>query len=783
MKSKEMIMFGVLITVITMAIFYKFIFLGQIPIPGDLLISEYKPWASYSYLGYNPGSYPQKAQYFDTLRQIYPWKTFSLSELQKGIIPLWNPHNFSGSPLLGNSQSAIFYPLNIIYFVFSQPVAWGILVMLQPLLASLGTYLYSRVIGLSRPGSTLAGITYGFCLYTTVFLEYNTINHVTIWVPFLLWTIEKLIKKISITGIFSFVLFTACAAFAGHLQIFGYAYIFISVYLFARIKSSNAKIIPMLILFILSLIIPAIQWLPTAELISLSARVPQEYSFLVEKLLLQPYQLALYVSADLFGNPATYNYRIDDTYPGNAIYVGMIPLLFSLFMVAQKKKNVFVSIFSSVTGIILLLIVRSPLTELFYRIPLPLISTGSPTNAIFLISFSLAILSGLGLDAWVKTTNKIFKKVFAVIFTVFCIIWIVRFSGSTIINTNTLLFSTFIFSFSAILIFLGRSDKSKKYIVMILILVTTLDLFYFFQKFNPFVPREIIFPEAAVLQWLSSHAGYNRFWGYGSAAIEANYSTQYGLYSPEGYDPLYAKHYGELLWAAGNGKLLDAFTNQTRSDAVIAQSIVGQNGIMADSPRKKLLDVLGVKYILDRTENGSTENTFPPEDFRMVYDQDGWKIFENLDVLPRATMVNNYRIYTDTKDFEQIFFNPLFDPKETALLDHAPNTLHAPSEASPGAAIIQSYTSSQITIETHANSAQLLILSDTYFPGWEAFIDGRSSKILKANYALRAVYVPEGSHTVTFLYRPRSFSTGIKTSMIGLSGILLLAIAIKRRKI
>jgi len=116
-----------ILLVITILFFYKTFFLGLLPFPGDLLISEYQPWKSYSYLGYNPGSYPSKKQYFDTLRQIYPWRTFVNHELKQGKIPLWNPYNFSGQPLLANLQSQVFYPLTVFYFVFAQPIAWSIL--------------------------------------------------------------------------------------------------------------------------------------------------------------------------------------------------------------------------------------------------------------------------------------------------------------------------------------------------------------------------------------------------------------------------------------------------------------------------------------------------------------------------------------------------------------------------------------------------------------------------------------------------------------------------------
>src|SRR3989344_9331268 len=135
---------------IIVLLFFWPIFKGQIPFPGDLLVSEYNPWKTYSYLGYNPGSYPNKAQYFDVLRQLYPWKALSISQLESGNITLWNQYNFSGAPLLANFQSAVFYPLNAIYKFLPQIWAWSILVISQPFLAAFFTFLYARKLGMSK---------------------------------------------------------------------------------------------------------------------------------------------------------------------------------------------------------------------------------------------------------------------------------------------------------------------------------------------------------------------------------------------------------------------------------------------------------------------------------------------------------------------------------------------------------------------------------------------------------------------------------------------------------
>src|SRR5690348_6496292 len=89
--------------------FYKTIFLGQVPFPGDLLLAQYAPWRHVSYNGFVAGSVPSKDQYFDVLRELYPWRTQVIDAFKHKTFPLWNPYNGSGAPLLANFQSQAFY--------------------------------------------------------------------------------------------------------------------------------------------------------------------------------------------------------------------------------------------------------------------------------------------------------------------------------------------------------------------------------------------------------------------------------------------------------------------------------------------------------------------------------------------------------------------------------------------------------------------------------------------------------------------------------------------------
>ena len=86
MNKREFFVVFLILFFVTAIFFYKTFLHGLVSFPGDLLIAEYNPWKTYSYLGYNPGSYPNKAQYFDVLRQLYPWKTFAVDLIKQGIL-------------------------------------------------------------------------------------------------------------------------------------------------------------------------------------------------------------------------------------------------------------------------------------------------------------------------------------------------------------------------------------------------------------------------------------------------------------------------------------------------------------------------------------------------------------------------------------------------------------------------------------------------------------------------------------------------------------------------
>lgn len=714
-----------ILILVTILFFYKSFLLFQVPFPGDLLISEYTPWKYETYLGYNPGSYPNKAQYFDVIRQLYPWKILAIDQLKNGQIPLWNPYNFSGSPLLANNQSAVLNPFNVLFFILSPSIAWSAFIIIQPFLASLFMYWYLRYIKLPLEQSLFGGIAYGFSLFMSTFLEYGNIGHTIMWLPFVLFLAERVGTKSKPIFDFAFPIVIAIIIFSGHLQLAFGILAFLIFYIFFVVKNSKR----IWTLFFLGICLSAIQLLPTFELIVFSARTPHDLDTLTQNFLLQLHQLVVFVSPDIYGNPATRNYLLTDTYPGNAVYVGAVVLLFALYALTKFKQNLYIKFYTLAAVVLLIFLTSNPISTAFFALKLPLLSTSSPANFFFLLSFTLSLLGAYGLTVWQKKKEKSIIIILAGLVLLIILLLGIHHGFKIPFYLKQALIGLGVLVVAGMMLLFAKRINYK-ILVYIFIFITSLELFYYFHKFNPFVPSSFLYPPTQIETFIKEKSGNDRFWGIGAANFEANFSTKMRLYSPEGYDPLYPKWYGEYI-SEGSTIFM------SRSDARLL------------NPSEKGL--VSTKYILDRVENGSSEKQLPIDSYKLVQGFDGWKIYENTKALPR--------VFTITSECKQP--TPLSNCYENGYL-------------SKGS--ILSYSPNQIRIKTGPRMGTL-VLTDTYFPGWNAYHQGKRLVVGKYGSAFRSIENISAGQEIVFRYQPDSFKWG---SLITIISVVLVLTTIKR---
>lgn len=770
MKYYFLILFVILL-------FFNQVFFGKIPFPGDLLISE-NPYKAETFQGYNPGSYPNKAQGQDVITEMYPWRYFSIQQLKNGRIPFWNPYNFSGNPQLANFQTAVFYPLNFLYFILPFNLSWTILIILEPFLAAIFMFIFlTKSLKLSNFASFLGAISFGFSSYMTVWLEWGNIGHTLLWLPLALFFVKRITEKINVSNFVSLIAVLTVSFLGGYVQGAFYLYllsIFYFIYLLKIVKDKPKKIAYFTIALVLSILLSSFQFLSTLYLFTSSTRGGYSLSQISDLLLPIKYWVTIFAS-DFFGNPATRNYWIQGTYIERVAYIGVSFILFAFISIKSKKKEK--RFFTILAIISLLLSTNLPLIKLLYLIPIPVISTTVPTRELSIFIFSAIVLGAIGIDYWENNKFKtkipwIFLGIYAFILLIAVVSWKLNFLPyqNFYITIRNLILPSILAVSTVIIFYLFKSNPIGK---VFLTLVIILDLLYFFNKITPFSIPEFVYPKTSVITYLQKNAGINRFWGYGSAYINPNFQTYDKTYSPEGNDPLHIQTYGMLLASSGNGMIPKVLP---RPDANIAPGY-GSSDLYNNFYRQRILNLLGVKYILNQTTSQDYDSSFPKDKYNLVWQKSPWQIYENKEALPRFFLANDYRVYKSKSAVLNNIYNKDINLEKTLLLESNPDIKI--DKESQNSVKLLSYTPNEIVFSTKSSGNSLFFLSDNYYPQWNSYIDGKNTETLIADYSFRAVPVPKGEHKVEFIYNSRYFSMGAKISLISLLVLLFFIIGIK----
>jgi len=735
-----------LIIGIVLIFFWQFLFKGLLPVPSDTIVGLYYPFRDVS-LKTNPNGLPYKNFLItDPVRQQIPWRSL-VTGIEKNLqLPLWNPYNFAGSPLLANSQSAAFYPLNILFYFLPFTISWSLLILFQPLLAGIFLYLYLRNLKLSKISCLLGSIAFSFSGFFVAWLEWGTILNVALWLPLILLAIDKIYvnSKFKLFGwalifIFSFVF----AFFAGHLQTFFYLALFVFAYFLARWFQYTNKLKTLALFIILNsifiiLILP--QFIPTIKFIALSARNLDLPNWQTNLGWFIPWQnLIQFLAPDFFGNPATLNYYGIWNYGEFIGYVGMLPLImaFLALFFRRDKKTLF---FGSAFFLSLIFALPTFLAKIPFQFNIPFISTAQPTRLLFITDFSLSILAAFGLDYFISVKNK--KQIVFVLMG-FLILFIGLWSFVLVLHDNiisktdlivgkqNLILPTALFALISALLFalvFYSRKKVKLFLLIILLLVTIFDLFRFAWKFEPFTNGQYFFPSNSVVKFLQNQKGEFRIMATDSRIIPPNFSAMYKIQTLDGYDPLYLQRFGELMVAV-------------KRDKPDISAPFGFNRIITpQDPSSKIIDLLGVKYVLslDKINNPKLKPVFT----------DGViGIYENKAVFPRAFFVKNSLTAGSNQESMDLLFSNYKSLSQTAVVENVQNFKN---DWTLGQVNIVSYEPTKVKLETNNKGEGFLVLTDSYYPTWHAKIDGKETTIYPTDYNFRGIIVPKGQHVIEF---------------------------------
>ena len=734
---------------------------NKIPFASDYLVNFFSPWNAY------PGfAGPVKNNAMpDVIGQIVPWKMFTIDTLKSGEIPLWNPYSFSGTVHLANYQSAVLSPFNLLFLLLPFVDAWSILVLLQPLLAGTFMFVFLKNLKLGNQSSLIGAVSFMFCGFITSWMGYATLGYAILFLPLALFFIEKYYTEREFKYLFMLSLTFPLSFFSGHFQISLYFLFFIVIYLLFKLYETRDKQLTFFCFAYLTFgaLLTLPQVLPSVEAYTQSLR-----SSIFQKAEVIPWSyVATFFAPDFFGNPVTRNDWYGHYAEWNA-FLGLVPILlaiYSLFYV--KNKKIFFFLVSSLIAIFLSF--QTPLLNLVVLLKIPVLSTSAASRVIVLFSFSAAVLAAFGYEKLEKDLReKVLKKLklfLPLISIIFITLWLIVFlkvlglEKSVIARQNlilpTLIFVAFLGTIGLFIIF-SKLTRRINIILFILILLTALDMLRFATKWQPFALKSHFYPNVQVSSELAKIQNKDR----ALANFGAEASVVYKVPTIGGYDAVYNRRYGEFISSLNNGDLTPA-----------ARSVVAfpKNGLNSDEG----LNLLGVNYLIHKKSDGNAVWEYPfwnyPDSFKLTYDDVAYQIYENIKAYPKAFLLDKYSVKTNSQEILNEMFTKDLNLRETVVLEKDPQS---EPNFKKGELNLLTYTSNKIKIKTNTDGNSLLFISDPFYPGWEAFVDGKEIEILRSDFTFRAVSIPKGEHLIEFNYFPKSFVLGL--FLAGLGFILML---------
>ena len=723
------------------------------------------------------------------------WKTFFVKSFYEyGRLPLWNPYLFSGATFVGSGQSAMFYPLNILYLFFSVEKTFGYIFALDFFLIGLFTYLYCRVIKLSRFSSIVSAICFEFngTIILKLFSGHIFIVDGIVWFPLILLFFELALQHNRLAyGLFAGIPL-ALMFLSGNAQIAVYGYMAAGIYFIIRyftdyiLGKKNYQISKVLLTPIITLLVglslSAIQLIPSHELSKLSIRANGLDLAFSSSFLLSPKQLIGFILPHLFGSPLNSTYWGKGNFESNTGYFGIFPLILAFISTRFLFKNKYIIPF---TFLILFSLFfsfgnSSFLYPLFHNYIPGFNLFRVPSRFLFVYAFSIAILAGIGTQYIynkhiIKKIRVLLKKLTFIlifclgtlfIFIIFILIskdsflyyqkYVLKNSYAVGINhkilftqtVNDLYSLTISIAISILIILLIIKTRipvqlSKTFIVVFIFL----NLFLFGSRFyDTKNPTDVFKNPKEINQIVKSNKKFRVFDLSGSFVffLPRNY-----IQSVTGYDAIYLKDYRDFLWKAG------IHENSPFESFFQFHSV--------DNPM--ILKLLNTKYVLSK-------NPLRNPDLKLFY-KDLHYVYELKDFLPRAYIVGNGIIIANRRKLLNEIIKDKFNYKETVIFEKQTN-FPLKNNSAFMSIPIKNYTPDKITLSTKLENPAYLVLSEIWYPGWKAYLNGKETEIYKANYIFRSIYLNKGKNYITFIYDPKSYKNGKNITII--SGFFILCL-------
>jgi predicted membrane protein DUF2079/membrane protein YfhO len=699
----------------------------------------------------------------DAVEVFHPDLYWTRETLQDGHLPLWDPNIFAGWPLLASQQTAMLYPLSGLAYVLPFWHALGIIIVLEIVLAAWGTWLLCRAFGLRPASAWLGAVSYAFGSYFVVWLEHPQTN-VWLMLPFLLLGVRKARRgdQRAVPLLAAAVGFTLLGGHPESVFMVGLLTVCFAVVELARDDGdSRAEALGRLAGgTALGAVCGLVVLVPFVQQLGQSTGIERGGTNLPRNVLLT------WFMPDLWGRPdAAFDVGGPVNYVARTLYFGALPLMLAAAGCYRSRRR---EQWFFIGAVVVALVIAISLPGLHWIVKLPILIDVQPMFALILVSFSLAMLAAFGFESFLEGDSARRRRMLAIagVVAALPLAWAVHRSGvvgqlprfddlapalwgssNSGPQAEAAAVTRWIVAAGVglvLLVLLARRWRPELVIVLV-VLWCIIDLEALQHGFHPAVSESVANPPATpTMVAARNRQGHDRVVGLGEYLIP-NVGERYGLRDARGHE-LPASTRFLSLWNSLGGFGFQA----TRL-------------VDANSPTSgKLLDLFGVRLLLtgpdDRPALGQLKLQSTTADGR---------VYLNSTALPRAYVAGAWQSVPN----RQAALAATLNATSAQLRDDPVVETREPSAAAPtghtGRSLVhfQEDDPSRIKLRVSSGGGYLVLL-DLYYPGWQADVDGKSTPILAANEAFRAVKIAPGTHTVDFRYEPRNVLFGGIASLL-----------------
>ena len=749
---------------------------------------------------------------YDWMEQITFYKDFLVEAWQKGEFPLWCPYVFGGRPYAADPTMQCFYPTTVLWLVLPKLVAYVTDTLLHYVLGGLFAFLFLRALDVRPSFAALGGVLYTTSGFNVSHMGAGHLNfHAAVaLLPLAFWCVEK-----AVGGRREFWLWGGAVLgvqfFAGGIPVSWMTFLFTGLYALVRSAWpwSPRRLVEGIagygVMALLGVGVSAVQLLPTAEFASLGVRTAHSYEYSIYQDL-PPRNLAnlFFPHGKIEGPDVPEDVKLLPEGEFNG-YIGIVALGLGAAGLTLTRRRPATLALAAILALALLLALgdSTPLFRLFWWVLPGVSALREHAREILFLSFTMVCAGMIALEEFARAAGERARSRRGGIATapvdsraLDVALWtglgvLALGGGASFLylagNPTAPLWQTGFILLAVAALWLARRKAASPAFALGLVALCFTDVAVNAWHLDPwFTHARAPAPamEESIARVLREDGGLFRGHFHKRAYRRERFSRD-RFSGVDGYAAMIPRRWYELIHALSDAKIKDYLTNEATQDMFYTRSTAFP------------FRVLNVKYTTVQQQDRS------------------YRLVENPDPDPRVWLAAGVVVLPDDEAATRLLKSPAFDPRGTAILDaeevrRAPTSI-APSppggaggEATPSvpAAIAASRSLSKDgrvstteagrceVVELNLNSQRvkvsasrpgLLVVSEGWFPGWTASVDGKDATLYRTHVTLRGVEVPAGDHEVVFRYRPRSIRTGLLVTLLSAALAVGGAVLIRQR--